>query len=126
MQEGWLLYSGIHPLSKCIRILGDMTLTFGKGSFKYRREQKTNSEVLHWDWRSPCKLLLFGTCVCIMHRSIDTDVRMCVCWDGRGKGEMSLAQLVVPVIRDSSRKDWRMSAGHRKSLERAPTGAYWG
>lgn len=50
---------------------------------------------------------------------------MRVCWDGRGKEETSLAQLVVPVIRARSGKDWLMSEGHRKSLEGAPTGTYW-
>lgn len=47
-------------------------------------------------------------------------MNVCVCWNGRGKGPMSLAQLMVPGIRDSSRKDWVMPEGHRKLPEGFP------
>lgn len=111
----------------CKKILGDMTLALGKRSFKYRREE--NKQILR------CYIAIgglhvnsrFSVCMCAYrHRSIDTDVHTRVCWDGRGKGEMSLAQLVVPVIRDRSRKDWLLSEGHTKLLEGAPTGTCWG
>lgn len=65
VQEGWLICIGVHQLSKCVRILGDTTLTFGKGNFKYRKEGNNKAEVLHWDWRSPHELTLFSVYVCV-------------------------------------------------------------
>lgn len=45
--KGWLMYIGIHQLSKCIRIMGAVTLALERGiSDVGRKETGTNSEVI--------------------------------------------------------------------------------
>ena len=88
---------------------------FWKREFQVQKGKKTVSEVLHWDWRSPCELRLFGMYVCV-YAEIDR----------YGCTYVVPVQLVVPVMRARSRKDWLMAEGHTESLEGAPTGTYWG
>lgn len=49
--KGWLIYTGIHQVSKCVRIMGAMSRTFGKGSFNYGKEENYNKiGGLYWNW----------------------------------------------------------------------------
>lgn len=37
--KGWLVYIGIHQLSRCVRVMGTTSVTFGEESFKYGKEE---------------------------------------------------------------------------------------
>lgn len=40
--KGWLVYIGIHQLSRCVRVMGTTSVTFGKERFKYGKEENWN------------------------------------------------------------------------------------